>query len=337
MSLDVSRTRTFAKVPVAVTEVSFGAAPIGNRFSAMSEDFAQALIGHAWESGVRYFDTAPMYGNGLSEHRLGHFLLQHERNGFVLSTKVGRTLHPAARGSFEAWPWVEPPPMRAEFDYSRDAAKRQVHESLHRIMTNRIDIAFLHDVDSFIHGADYEDRMVESLEGAVPAMIAMREEGVIRAVGAALNEASALRRIVEQSDIDCLLVAGRYTLLDHSLAKEFMTTCSERGIAVIAGGVFNTGILASDSGRFNYGEPSAEIVVEVDRIKRRCAEFSVSLAAAAIQFAAAHPAVVSVCLGASSVAQQQQNFISAAEVIPADFWTALRADGVIQDWAPTPA
>jgi D-threo-aldose 1-dehydrogenase len=337
--MKISRTRKLHRVDLEVTEISYGGAPIGNRFTVMPEATAQALLTDAWNSGVRYFDTAPMYGNGLSEHRMGHFLLGHERNDYVLSTKVGRTLIPAPRGSFDSGPWFNPPPMRADFDYSFDAAYRQVHTSLHRMLTDRIDILYLHDVDPFIHGDDYPARLQESLDGAIPAMVRMREEGLISAVGAGVNESGALLSLVQQADLDCLLVAGRYTLLDHANARGFMDLCQQRGISVVAGGVFNTGILATGTtkaGRFNYGDAPAEVREQVDRLDAVCHEFGVSLPAAAIAFAGAHPAVVSVCLGATTIAQQTANARAAEEVIPTEFWAALHERGLIEDWAPTP-
>lgn len=335
--MDVNARRPFMRGGLEVTEISFGAAPLGNRFAPMPETVAQDLLRGAWDAGVRYFDTAPSYGNGLSEHRVGHFLSTQDRASAVISTKVGRTLIPAPLGSFDAGPWIDAAPFRPEYDYTYDATMRQLHDSLQRMLTDRVDILYLHDCDPFILGADYEQHMATALKGAIPAMISLREQGVVSAVGAGLNATVALERVVSETDLDCLLVAGRYSLLDHSEARTFMEACTLRGITVIAAGVFNTGVLASQGGRFNYGPPPEAIVERVERLRRHCTAFGVTLTAAAIQFAGAHPAVASVCLGASSVAQQESNLACVSERIPAGFWAALRSDGLVEDWAPTPA
>jgi len=337
--MDTTNKRRFARVDLEVSEIAYGSAPIGNLFRPIDEPTAQALVAQAWDAGIRYFDTAPSYGHGLSEHRVGHALLHHDRDDYVLSTKVGRTLFPAAKGTFDPGAWVDVPPMRAEFDYSYDGAVRQLHESLHRMMTDRVEIVLLHDADRYTHGAQQPERSRQALAGTIPAMIKMREEGVVKAVGAGLNDADCLLDVVTQADLDCLLVAGRYTLLEQQPSKELMDLCSERGVSVVLGGVFNSGVLATGpkaGAKFNYSEASPEVLAKAARISDVCGEYGVSLPAAAIQFVGAHPAVASVCLGARTMDQQVSNYAHASETIPADFWAALRQQNLIEDWAPTP-
>jgi hypothetical protein len=204
------QVRTIPRGKIDVTVVGYGGAPIGNIFRPISAADAQAQIEAAWEAGVRTFDTAPMYGHGLSEHRLGHALLEHSREDYVLSTKVGRTLVPAPRGTFDTGVWVDVPPLRADFDYSYDAVLRQVEDSLQRMCQDRFDMLFVHDIDVYTHGDAQPQRFEEALAGAFPALLRLRDEGVVRAIGVGVNEADVCQAVVERVDIDCLLLAGRY-------------------------------------------------------------------------------------------------------------------------------
>lgn len=338
--MKVDEVRRFERVPLAVTAVSFGGAPIGNLFRPIATGDARALIQGAWDQGIRYFDTAPMYGHGLSEHRLASVLLDEPRSEFVYSTKLGRTLVPAARETFDSGAWVDVPPLRAVFDYSYDAAFRQLEESLHRMMTDRVEIVFLHDADHYTHGAAQRERFEEAVTGTVSAMVRMREEGVVTAIGAGLNDADVLLEVSQRADLDCLLVAGRYSLLEQEGVKQLLDLVAERRMSIIAGGVFNSGLLATGAipgAKFNYTQAPPEQLRKVVALEGVCREFGVDLPAAAIQFVGAHPSVVSVCLGARTIEQQRANYRFAAQAIPADFWTALRDRGLIADWAPTPA
>jgi D-threo-aldose 1-dehydrogenase len=334
------QVRTIPRGKIDVTVVGYGGAPIGNIFRPISAADAQAQIEAAWEAGVRTFDTAPMYGHGLSEHRLGHALLEHSREDYVLSTKVGRTLVPAPRGTFDTGVWVDVPPLRADFDYSYDAVLRQVEDSLQRMCQDRFDILFVHDVDVYTHGDAQPHRFAEALEGAFPALLRLRDEGVVRAIGVGVNEADVCQAVVERVDIDCLLLAGRYTLLEQEPAQTLFPLCQERDIAVLLGGVFNSGILATGpvpGAKFNYGIAPADVVERASRLDDLCRAHGVPLPAAAIAFALAHPVVAQAVLGARTVEQQAQNLAWLHTDIPAALWSDCRAAGLIDEHAPTPA
>lgn len=337
--MDPTNKRAFGRVDLEVSEISYGSAPIGNLFRVIRTEDARVLINDAWAHGVRYFDTAPMYGHGLSEHRLASELIDRPRDEFVYSTKLGRTLTPASPATFDAGAWVDVPHLRADFDYSYDAAFRQLEDSLQRLMTDSVEIVFLHDADHYTHGPNQRTRFEEAIGGTVKAMLEMRDQGVVKAIGAGLNDADVLLEVVERADLDCLLIAGRYSLLDQENSHELMDLVSERNISVIAGGVFNSGILATGSvagAKFNYVQAPPEILTKAAELSEVCNEFGVNLPAAAIQFAGAHPNVVSVCLGARTLEQQQANYRFAQEAIPAEFWSTLRDRGLIATWAPTP-
>lgn len=334
------QVRTIPRGTIEVTVAGYGGAPIGNIFRPVPAADAQAQIEAAWAAGVRAFDTAPMYGHGLSEHRLGHALLERRREDYVLSTKVGRTLVPAPRGSFDTGVWVDVPPLRAEFDYSHDAVLRQVEDSLQRMCQDRFDILFVHDVDVYTHGPAQPQRFAEALAGAFPALLRLRDEGVVRAIGVGVNEADVCRAVVERVDVDCLLLAGRYTLLEQEPARTLFPLCRDRDVAVLLGGVFNSGILATGpvpGAKFNYGPAPVEVVQRARRLADVCRAHGVALPAAAIAFAMAHPVVAQVVLGARTVEQQARNLAWLDADLPAALWSDLRAAGLIDEQAPTPS
>lgn len=336
----VLRTRTIDRGDIDVTVIGYGGAPIGNIFRAISAADAQAQIEAAWSAGIRAFDTAPMYGHGLSEHRLGHALLDHDREDYVLSTKVGRTLIPAPRGTFDTGVWVNVPPLRAEFDYSYDGVLRQVEDSLQRMCQDRFDMLFVHDIDRYTHGDAQPQRFQEAIAGAFPALIRLRDEGLVKAIGVGVNEADVCEDVVNQVDVDVLLLAGRYTLLEQEPASNLLPLCTERNVSVVLGGVFNSGILATGpvpSAKFTYAPAPPDIMAKAAMLDAVCKNHNVPLPAAAIQFAMAHPAVKQAILGARTVEQQAQNLAWVDTAIPADFWRDCRKDGLIDEQAPTPA
>ncbi|MFC9761210.1 aldo/keto reductase [Rhodococcus jostii] len=338
--MKVNDTRTFGRAGFDVTLLGYGGAPIGNIFRPIPEAEAQGQIAEAWDMGVRSFDTAPMYGHGLSEHRVGHALLTRDRDDYVLSTKVGRTLTPARRGSFDTGIWVDTPPFRADFDYSYDAVLRQVEDSLQRMCQDRFDILYVHDVDRYTHGDAQPARFAEALEGAFPALIRLREEGVVRAIGVGVNEADVCVDALERVDLDCILLAGRYTLLEQDPVKDLLPLAVERDVAIVLGGVFNSGILATGAtpgAKFNYQPAPEEVLSRVRDIETFCERHRVPLAAASIQFAAAHPAVRELLLGARNCEQLRQNAAWLEHPIPAEFWDDLRTAGLILEGAPTPS
>lgn len=300
-----------------VTRLGLGCAPIGNLFSAVSDGDASATVDAAWAAGVRLFDTAPLYGNGLSEQRLGRALARHDRDSYTLASKVGRLLRPPS-GDPPPTMFIGAPPLAPVPAFSRDDVLRSIEESLTRLSVDRLDIVYVHDPD------EHED---EALSNAFPTLVQLRDEGVIKAVGCGMNQAEMLDRFVERVDIDCILLAGRYTLLDRHGADRLLPHCLERGIGVVIGGVFNSGILVDPDVNQTYDyAPAQEAMVERARAMRSaCQRHGVALADAAIQFALSHPAVSSVVVGARSAAELRADVDAAHVAIPPGLWDELRS------------
>src|SRR6478672_3178104 len=282
--------------------IGLGTAPIGGLYAPVDDETAWATLDRAWDLGIRTFDTAPLYGSGLAERRLGAFLQDKRRDAFVLSTKVGRLLRPDAAG------WEG-----AYFDFSYDGALRSRTESLDRLGLDRVDVALVHDPD---------DHYQEALDGAFSALTRLREEQTVRAVGIGMNQTALLARFAREADPDCFLVAGRYTLLDRSATKELLPLCEERGIDVIAGGVFNSGVLAGGS-TFDYRAAAREIVERVDWLRETCARHGVPLAAAAVQYPFRHPAVKTVVVGCRTPAEVEEDLRLSVLDIPETLWEEI--------------
>lgn len=313
---------------VEVTRLGFGAAPIGNLFTRVGDDDARAAVDAAWSAGVRFFDTAPLYGHGLSEQRLGAALRARPREQYELATKVGRLLTPDAVNDDDGF--VDTPPVGWTYDFSYDATRASLDASLARLGTDRVDLLHVHDPDE--HADD-------ALRGAFPALRALRDDGVIRAIGAGMNQSALLARFVREADLDCVLLAGRYTLLDQSGLDELLPLCSARGVSVIAGGVFNSGLLAdpSPSATYDYVAAPAPLVERARRLASTCARHGVDLKAAALRFPLAHPAVACVLTGARSAAEMAENARLFATPIPLALWDDLRREGLLDERAPTPS
>lgn len=336
-----TRRRRFGRSGVEVTQLGFGAATIGNLFRPVEEATARSMLEWAWDHGVNLYDTAPMYGHGLSERRVGEALRGRRRDAYVLSTKVGRMLRPARPGTFDPDPWVEVPPFAIEFDYSYDAAMRSIDDSLQRIGTDRVEIVFIHDTDAFTHGESvWHERQDEALVGAARALERLRGEGVIAGYGFGVNEWEACHRAAHRADVDCFLLAGRYTLLDQDCLDEFLPLCEQRDISIMLGGGYNSGILATgavDGAKYNYEPASDAILARVAAIEGVCGDFGVDLPAAALQFPLAHPAVTTIIPGGRTVEQYAQSYDHLAAEIPDEFWLALRERRLVRDDAPLPA
>lgn len=306
--------------------LGLGCAQLGNLYRAMSDESAYAIVEESWSGGIRYFDTAPHYGLGLSERRLGAALAGRPRDEYVLSTKVGRLIedNPAYTGvERDTEGFDVPATLVRRRDYSRDGVLRSLESSLDRLGLDRIDIAFVHDCE------DYVD---EALAGAVPALIELREQGVVSHVGLGMNFDKVLARFVGESDVDTIMLAGRYTLLEQPALDELLPLCVERGVRVMAAGVFNSGILATSTPgtTYNYETAPPELVERARRVAEVCARFGVELPVAAIAFVAAHPAVESVVLGASSVDQVRSNVARASVDVPPELWPALAEEGLLR-------
>jgi D-threo-aldose 1-dehydrogenase len=335
-----SQKRKFGRVDLEVTAFAFGTAPIGNIFRPISEQESDAMIQASWDAGVRYFDTAPMYGHGLSELRTGQSLRWKKRDDFVLSSKVGRVLKPAKRASINFTPWVDGAPFTVQFDYSYDGTMRAFEDSLQRLALERMDICFIHDIDVFTRGADQPAVFREAMDGCWRALAKLRAEGVVKAIGVGVNEWQVCHEALKQRDFDCFLLAGRYTLLEQDALDEFLPLCEKRGAAVVVGGGFNSGILATGAkagAKYNYAPAPAHIMDKVAKIETVCAEYRVPLPAAALQFVMAHPAIPSFIAGTRTVQQLQQNLDWFKHPIPAAFWADLKKKGLLREDAPVPA
>jgi D-threo-aldose 1-dehydrogenase len=305
---------------VQVTRLGLGLAPIGGLYSPVGAEQARATVERAWQLGIRYFDVAPLYGNGLSERRAGPVLAGKPRAEFALSTKVGRLLRAGGRDAQDIW--SEPEPVTPVFDFTGDGVRTSYAESLARLGLDRADILHLHDPD---------DHLPTAIAEALPALVRMRAEGRIGAVSAGMNHPEPLAELVRTGELDGVLLAGRYTLLDQSGAAELLPVCAERGVAVIAGGVFNSGLLADPrpGASFDYAPAARGMLERALAVKAVCERHGVPLRAAAVQFPFTHPAVTCVLVGARSPAEVEDAVRMSAVEIPQSLWGDLQAEGLL--------
>ena len=339
------RTKTF-KAPsgasIRLTEMGFGTAPIGNLLQTVSENDAQDTLAAAWKSGMRYFDTAPLYGAGLSETRLNHFLRGKPRSQYVVSTKIGRLLQackPSERlgiGKF-----FDIPSRREIYDYTYDGVMRSLEFSLERLGLDSVEILFVHDIDIFNHGtAEARDAHVETLmTSGYKALVKLRDEKVIKAFGGGINEWEVAEILSKRGDFDLFLLAGRYTLLEQKALDSFLPLCEERGIGIVLGGPYNSGILATGAkpgAVYNYAKAPKDILERVRRIEAVCKRYKVKLPEAALRFPLAHPSVVSVIPGGVTPQQVMLNVKTLAAKIPKALWRDLKTEGLMDAKAPVP-
>jgi D-threo-aldose 1-dehydrogenase len=299
---------------VALSRLGFGGGPIGNLFSEVSDEDAAGALAAAWDAGIRYFDTAPHYGLGLSERRTGEFLRTRPRHEFVVSTKVGRVLEPFDGGGDDlAHGFAVPATHRRAWDFSADGVKRSLESSLERLGLDRVDVVYAHDPD---------EHWEQAISEAVPALLELRDQGVVGAVGVGMNQWPMLARFVREADLDVVLLAGRYTLLDRSGAP-LLELCAERGVTVVAAGVFNSGLLAAPTANATYDYRAAPpgLVERAREIARACERHGVPLTRAALRFPLRHPAVASVLLGMRTAAEVRANTDDTA--VPAELWREL--------------
>jgi D-threo-aldose 1-dehydrogenase len=323
---------------LSLPPLGFGAGGIGNLYAAVSDEAARETIEAALAVGLAYFDTAPHYGFGLSETRLGAALPA----GVKVSTKVGRLLRPApeADPAGERHGFVAGAPFEPVFDYSYDGVMRSFEASLQRLKRDRIDVLLAHDLGPVTHGADDAMRRRQFFDGGYKAMRALRDSGAVDAIGLGVNEWEICDAALDEGDFDVFLLAGRYTLLEQTALDRFLPRCAERGVSIIVGGPFNSGVLVEGvkpGAHYNYGPASAEILRRVQLLEAVCAAHATPLAAAALQFPLAHPRVVSVIPGLSSPAQVRQALAWAAHPIPDTLWDDLRGEGLLHPDAPLPA
>jgi D-threo-aldose 1-dehydrogenase len=303
--------RQLGSTGVEVTQLALGGGPLGGLFEAVGDERARATVDAAWELGVRTFDTAPHYGAGLSERRLGAALRDRPRDEYVLSTKVGRLLVSGDQGDPEGF--AESLDLKRVRDYSRDGVRRSLEDSLERLGLDRVDVALVHDAEDF---------MDEAIAEAFPALAELRSQGVVRAIGAGLNYVGPMLRVAREADVDCILCAGRFTLLDRSAADELLPLCEQRGIGILAGGVFNSGILAGGE-TYDYQPAPPELLQRRDELAAVCERFGLPLAAAAIAFPLRHPAVTSVLVGARSPEEVAAAANALERTLPEGLWAQL--------------
>ena len=314
------KTRPVGRTGLQVTEIGFGGAPLGNLYTAIDDESGHAAVRAAWDGGVRYFDTAPHYGLGLSERRLGAVLREKPRADYVISTKVGRLLveNPRPTGSdLESGGFAVPDGLTRQYDYSRDAVLRSLDASLERLGLDRVDIVYLHDP---------ENHMDQAVHDGVAALVELREQGVIGAVGAGMNFVAPLLRFVTETEVDAVMLAGRWTLADRTGAS-LLEACAQRGVSVVAAAPYNSGLLARqhppDDSHFDYDQAPADVVAFARALAARCEAAGTTLPQAALQFPLQHPAVPTVVVGMRTATQARGNLAWAADPLPASTWEAL--------------
>ena len=322
--------RNIGKTDIEVTELGFGGAPLGAVGDRIDDDDVAAIVDHARAGGIRYFDTAPLYGHGLSEKRLGGILRQWERDEFVLSTKVGRLLVPEAQGERYAG-MRDAEPVAIRYDYGFDAVRRSLDASLERLGLSRIDILLCHDIDVWTHGDAQPGIFETASSGALRALRELREQGVVRAIGLGVNEWQVCSRVLDMMDVDCFLLAGRFTLLEQEPLDEFLPQCVERGVSIIVGGPYNSGILATDERRratYDYKPAPEHLWQKAQQIRRLCESHGVDPRAAALQYPLKHRAVAAVIPGVWAVDEVTTNLELFGTAIPDALWRDLAAAGL---------
>ncbi len=329
------------KAPVALTQLGFGGAPLGNLYRKIKDKDAQATLDAAWAAGIRYFDTAPQYGLGRSEMRFSEALTRFDADALTLSTKVGRLLLDCAPEDVTPEAFVDVPQKRIVFDFTYAGIMRSYEQSIARLKSDKVDILFLHDLDAGAHGQAFEDENLRQLfsQGGYRALSELREAGRISAIGAGVNTWQICERLLGEADFDGFLLAGRYTLLEQSPLDTFLPLCSKRDVGIILGGPYNSGILATgaiEGARYDYAPAPEKIMQQVRKLEEVCAAHDTPLIAAALQFPLGHAAVKTVIPGASTPDEVRQNVAIFEIPIPQALWSDLKTEGLIRADAPTP-
>ncbi|CAG4898387.1 aldo/keto reductase [Paraburkholderia gardini] len=335
----VSQRRGIGRRDLKVTGLGLGTAPLGGLYRDLTDAEAQGTIDAAWDAGIRYFDTAPHYGHTKAEHRLGHALRKYPRGEYVLSTKAGRRFVPRTHPYDGSEGWQNPLPFEAIYDYTHDGILRSFEDSQHRLGMVDIDILLVHDIGRYTHGdrnAHYWKQLTEG--GGFKALDELRSAGAIKAVGLGVNEGAAILEAMAEFDIDCALLAGRYTLLEQDTLNDLLPACEAKQVSILLGGAFNSGILArgvQGDLKYNYGDAPQDVIDRVTRLEAICRVHGAPLAAAALQFPYAHPAVATVLTGARNPGELRENVASFERELPAALWKALR-EGLLDPRAPVP-
>ena len=322
--------RRIGRTDVEVSALGFGGAPLGAVGDRIDDEQAAAIVARARAGGIRYFDTAPLYGHGLSEKRLGRALADVPRQDFTLSTKIGRLLVPEAEGERYAG-MRDREPVAIAYDYSADAVRRSLESSLQRLGLDRVDILLCHDIDVWTHGDAQPEIFAAARAGALPALRRLRQEGVVRAIGLGVNEWRVCSDVLQEMDVDCFLLAGRFTLLEQEPLDTFLPECVERQVSIIVGGPYNSGILATDDARratYDYKPAPAPLLAKAQRIRRLCESHGVDPRAAALQYPLRHPAVAAVIPGVWTLEEVATNLELFSSDVPDALWRDLAAAGL---------
>ncbi|CAB3761099.1 aldo/keto reductase [Paraburkholderia solisilvae] len=337
---NIGQRRSIGRRPLQVGGLGLGTAPLGGLYRDLTDEEAQDTVDAAWDCGVRFFDTAPHYGHTKAEHRLGDALRRYPRNEYVLSTKAGRRFVPRTHPYDGSEGWQNPLPFEAIYDYTHDSILRSFEDSQQRLGIIEIDILLIHDIGRMTHGDQnphYWKQLTDG--GGFRALDELRSAGVVKAVGLGVNEGHAILEMMVEFEIDCALLAGRYTLLEQQTLNDLLPNCEKRNVSILLGGAFNSGILAqgvSGDLKFNYAAAPPEVIERVARLEDVCRAHGVPLAAAALQFPYAHPAVATVLTGARSADEMRANAESFERPIPVALWQALQDQGLIDRRAPLP-
>lgn len=323
-------TRTLGSSGVEVTELGFGGAPLGGVGSRVTQDQATEILQTAWDAGIRYFDTAPLYGHGLSERRVGGFLSTRPRDQFALSTKVGRLLDPEGVRDDKM---RDDEPFGIRYDYSYGAARQSLEASFERLGVDRIDVLLRHDIDIWTHGDGQPEILKAAREGILPALSDLKKEGVIRAFGLGVNEWPVCHQIMQEFDVDCFLLAGRFTLLEQEPLDVFLPRCIEKNVSIIVGGPYNSGLLANAERRratYDYKPVDDARWQKAQKIRRVCEAHNVDMRAAALQYPLKHPAVAAVIPGVWRLEEVHTNLELMATELPDGLWSDLSAEGLVR-------
>lgn len=339
--MNPTQKRLIGKTAIEVTQMGYGAAPLGGFRGKISEHEVAATLQLAFDGGINLFDTSPFYGYGRSELRIGQFLRERERDQYVLSTKVGRWMEPLDVNSPPADLRPGGLPFQPRFDYSASGTLRSLEQSMMRLGISEIDIVYIHDVDIFTHGSAEaaDQRYKEAIEGCYSELEKLKSAGVIKAIGVGINETERSLKFVQDTDIDCILLAGRYTLLEQEPLNELLPECLKKDVSIVLGGPYNSGVLATglgDDAKYDYGAVPDHITKRVQGLQSVCETHGVNLIAAALQFPLAHPAVATVIPGAMNTVEQKSNMAAMAEQIPAAFWQDLKSSKLLREDALVP-
>jgi len=340
--MDMRETRELGGSGLSVTTHGFGGVPLGNLYVKCSDDDAQAALLGAYNAGIRFIDTAPLSGHGMSEHRIGHIMRPLPRDSWVLSTKIGRVLKPKDPAlGIDSGNFVDTHPFECIFDYSYDGVMRSFEDSLQRLATHRIDVLLVHDIDIWTHGSEEgrKAKFKELMDSGYKALRELRDSGTVKAIGAGVNEVQATLEFGRAGDFDCFLLAGRYTLLEQGALDELLPWCAAKNVSLIIGGPYNSGILATGAvkgAKYNYEDAPREILERVAAIEAVCSRHGVPLKAAALQFPLGHQQVASIIPGARSQLEIDENVATFTTPIPADCWAELKHEGLVRADAPTP-